>query len=346
MHYCLHGTFLRHIYNIVLGILLQLYLYGLTGIFHVVLMTVVAYAMMLFMPRQSQAFYVMLWVLFYLSCLHFDQMINRFGSYDMDITSYSMLQVCKLSALAYCYKDGGTDAAKLNQDQKDRMVVKLPSVMELSSYIWYAQACALGVFFEFSDYKRWVERTGEYQNVPSPIIPSLKWFGKGILMLGLYTVLQPTFNIEVCFDLDLYLKFTYAYRLFYYFVSMTVKRFFYYNPFCMTTGAIIGSGLGYNGINEKTGEHQWNKIIGVYIWELETSTSPIEMLRFWNHQVHLWLKFYIMARISKPGKRPGMFESMSTFIVSAFWHGFYPFYYVMFFFAAILVECAKDMYKA
>ena len=114
MHYCLHGTFLRHIYNIVLGILLQLYLYGLTGIFHVVLMTVVAYAMMLFMPRQSQAFYVMLWVLFYLSCLHFDQMINRFGSYDMDITSYSMLQVCKLSALAYCYKDGGTDAAKLS----------------------------------------------------------------------------------------------------------------------------------------------------------------------------------------------------------------------------------------
>lgn len=70
------------------------------------------------------------------------------------------------------------------------------------------------------------------------------------------------------------------------------------------------------------------------------------MLRFWNHQVHLWLKFYIMARISTPGKRPGMFESMSTFIVSAFWHGFYPFYYVMFFFAAILVECAKDMFKA
>jgi len=37
---------------------------------------------------------------------------------------------------------------------------------------------------------------------------------------------------------------------------------------------------------------------------------------------------------------------MATFIVSAFWHGFYPFYYVMFFFAAILSEVAKDVFKA
>ena len=37
---------------------------------------------------------------------------------------------------------------------------------------------------------------------------------------------------------------------------------------------------------------------------------------------------------------------MSTFIVSAFWHGFYPFYYVMFFFAAIMNEVAKDLYKS
>ena len=37
---------------------------------------------------------------------------------------------------------------------------------------------------------------------------------------------------------------------------------------------------------------------------------------------------------------------MATFIVSAFWHGFYPSYYIMFFFAAILSEVNKDIYKA
>ena len=36
----------------------------------------------------------------------------------MDITSYTMLLTCKLSALAYCYQDGATDSAKLNDDQR------------------------------------------------------------------------------------------------------------------------------------------------------------------------------------------------------------------------------------
>ncbi len=55
------------------------------------------------------------------------------------------------------------------------MVMNLPSLLEFASYVWYCQACALGVFFEFSDYKRFIERTHEYKDVPSPIIPSLKW---------------------------------------------------------------------------------------------------------------------------------------------------------------------------
>lgn len=41
-----------------------------------------------------------------------------------------------------------------------------------------------------------------------------------------------------------------------------------------------------------------------------------------------------------------MFENMITFLVSALWHGFYPFYYVMFFLAAILSEVSKDIFKA
>ena len=32
--------------------------------------------------------------------------------------------------------------------------------------------------------------------------------------------------------------------------------------------------------------------------------------------------------------------------MSAFWHGFYPCYYVSFFFSALICELAKDIYKA
>lgn len=36
---------------------------------------------------------------------------------------------------------------------------------------------------------------------------------------------------------------------------------------------------------------------------------------------------------------------MIVFLTSAFWHGFYPMYYIMFFLAAVLSECTKDVYK-
>ena len=37
---------------------------------------------------------------------------------------------------------------------------------------------------------------------------------------------------------------------------------------------------------------------------------------------------------------------MTVFLMSGVWHGFYPFYYVMFFMIALLSEINKDIYKS
>ena len=42
--------------------------------------------------------------------------MNRFMIYDMGITTFTMLQVLKLQALAWNYRDGGTDPDKLTKD--------------------------------------------------------------------------------------------------------------------------------------------------------------------------------------------------------------------------------------
>lgn len=124
---------------------------------------------------------------------------------------------------------------------------------------------------------------------------------------------------------------------------MQIKKYFYYGPFLFTTGAFQAIGLGYYG--EKNGQPRWDRVIGVIWYECEAAHSVATMFRVWNHQVHLWLKFYILARIQK-GPRPSTFESMFTFVVSGFWHGFYPSYYLMFFTAALLQEVTKDVYKS
>lgn len=62
--------------------------------------------------------------------------------------------------------------------------------------------------------------------------------------------------------------------------------------------------------------------------------------------IHIWLKHYVYNRTLVKGKKPGLWNSMAVFIISAFWHGFYPFYYVMFFFCAFFAELAKDVYRS
>lgn len=70
------------------------------------------------------------------------------------------------------------------------------------------------------------------------------------------------------------------------------------------------------------------------------------MMGYWNHQISEWLNHYVKKRLETPGVKPGLKETMITFGVSALWHGFYPYYYFMFFQCGCFVELAKDVYRS
>ena len=57
-------------------------------------------------------------VLAYLSSQHIYRMWVNFGGFNLDITTFTMLLICKLSALAFCYKDGAEKDEDLTDEQK------------------------------------------------------------------------------------------------------------------------------------------------------------------------------------------------------------------------------------
>jgi len=119
----------------------------------------------------------------------------------------------------------------------------------------------------------------------------------------------------------------------------------YYSPWCLSDAAMISCGLSYNGT--KKGKHCWDRIVNIYILDLEIySGSCIQMMAFWNHTVHLWLKRGVQERLLDSGKKAGLRETFITFTVSAVWHGLYPFYYVMFFFCSLIVELSKEIFRS
>lgn len=149
----------------------------------------------------------------------------------------------------------------------------------------------MGIFIEFADFKRWIERAGEYKDIPSPIANSLTILVKGMVCCGIFAALDPYLNLAYNWS-DEYSQKPWLYKMFYYYASMTVKRVFYYGPMLMASSGTAACGIHYNGKN-KDGVHLWDKIVAVKIWEIETATNPMQMLSAWNYQVHVWLKYYI-----------------------------------------------------
>ena len=54
----------------------------------------------------------------------------------------------------------------------------------------------------------------------------------------------------------------------------------------------------------------------------------------------MWLKFYVFERTPK-----AYMPTLVTFMVSAFWHGFYEMYYCFFFFAFFITEAGRVVYR-
>jgi hypothetical protein len=76
-------------------------------------MTMGVYSLMHILPRNEQHKYNFVFVLLYLSGSHIYRMWTNFGGWEMDITTYTMILTCKLSALSFCFKDGGESDEKL-----------------------------------------------------------------------------------------------------------------------------------------------------------------------------------------------------------------------------------------
>jgi hypothetical protein len=140
---------------------------------HSLTMTLVTYLLMNVLPRNFQHKVIFVFVMAYLSGSHIYRMLTNFGGWDMDITTYTMILTAKLSALSFCYRDGGEKDEHLLKEQIERKVVKMPSPLEMMSYVFFCGACICGPFYEYSDYINYIEKKGIYAKVPSSLSAAL-----------------------------------------------------------------------------------------------------------------------------------------------------------------------------
>ncbi|KAK7092109.1 hypothetical protein V1264_009710 [Littorina saxatilis] len=128
---------------------------------------------------------------------------------------------------------------------------------------------------------------------------------------------------------------TFLQKTFYILVCMIVSRQKYYFAWILGESLNLAAGFGFNGY-DKTGQPRWDLMENVSIWDVELANSLKINIGGWNKRTLVWLRRVVYDRA--PYHR-----TLAVFAVSAFWHGFYPGYYLTFGTAALFTIAARLM---
>jgi lysophospholipid acyltransferase 1/2 len=126
------------------------------------------------------------------------------------------------------------------------------------------------------------------------------------------------------------------YRFVYFYISGNSRRLYYYTAWTLSDAVHNASGFGFNGFDEATGAPKWDLLNNVNIVALETATNVKGIIDNWHIQTSQWLRVIAFERLPT-GK------TLGVFVLSAFWHGFYPGYYITFFMGACLVYIGRGV---
>eukprot|EP00357_Protocruzia_adherens_P012722 CAMPEP_0114990034 /NCGR_PEP_ID=MMETSP0216-20121206/10546_1 /TAXON_ID=223996 /ORGANISM="Protocruzia adherens, Strain Boccale" /LENGTH=476 /DNA_ID=CAMNT_0002353113 /DNA_START=20 /DNA_END=1450 /DNA_ORIENTATION=+ len=346
--YLIRNVTLRKLFGTGVGVFLQVYMFG-SSIWLPFVSTTISYLLMTLLPRRKQVTFVFAYALGLNSVLHVYRMYTDYGGWNMDISLIQMILTLKMISSSFSYKDGSYEPKELLPDQARLAIRDTPSYFDYLGFMFFFSVCIVGPSTEYKDYEDTVYQRGAYTGCPLPILPSLFSLVYSFFCIGVMLTLMPRFPIEYLVTEE-YAEHDFLYKVFYYTIAMIAWRYKYYVPWLMTQGAVQASGLGYNGYDKEKG-HTFDKVVGCDPMGVELEINPRFMIECWNTAVQVWLKKYIYNRVAyqkltKDGKPANTGPAaFLTFGVSAFWHGFYPCYYLSFVQFFFITESCKIIFR-
>ncbi|KAL9133265.1 MAG: hypothetical protein Q9175_005558 [Cornicularia normoerica] len=275
----------------------------------------------------------------------------------VDITGAQMVLAMKLTAFCWNVQDGRLPQKDLAGFQRERALPQLPSILDFAGYVLFFPSLFAGPSFDFIDYRRWIEttmfeipagtdlsaapKTRKKRKIPRSSTPATIKAVIGFVWILLYLRFAGWYNSSLVLG-DQYMKHGFLRRVWILEMLGFSTRMKYYGVWYLTEGACILSGMGYKGVNPRTNKVDWDRLQNVNPWGIESAQNSRAYLENWNMNTNNWLRNYMYLRVTPKGKKPGFRASLATFVTSAFWHGFYPGYYLTFVLAAFLQTIAKN----
>jgi lysophospholipid acyltransferase len=275
----------------------------------------------------------------------------------VDITGAQMVLVMKLTAFCWNVQDGRLPETELSDFQKEHAIRTMPDLLDYAGYVFFFPAMMAGPAFDYCDYSDYITTTmftlppgtdpskapptRKKRKIPRSGFPAAIKGVYGTLWIFAFLKLSSYYSPSFFLG-DEYMKYSFFRRVWQLYMLGLTTRMKYYGVWSLSEGACVLCGIGYNGLDPATHRAKWDRLTNIKPWEIETAQNARAYLGFWNINTNHWLRNYMYLRVTPKGKKPGFRATLATFVTSAFWHGFYPGYYMTFVLAALVQTVAKS----
>ncbi|TPX63613.1 hypothetical protein SpCBS45565_g06482 [Spizellomyces sp. 'palustris'] len=333
----------RHLFSIGVSGTLFCSLFNISGFIQLVGEALAIYALTATMRKSKWGpILAFLGAMGQLSINHiFGQLINK-STANFDHTAPMMVLAIKLTSFAWAAHDGTKPDKDLSEDQRSLAIRKFPGLIEYFGYVFFFGGFLVGPAFEFADYRKFTSAEPPFDKMTSPTLPALKTVAAAVVSLFIFFKFGNVFPYHYALTPE-YAKLAFSKRFLYLQLAGGLARTKYYVAWKLSEAACILSGVGYNGIDLKTGKPLWNRVQNIAIRGFELAPNSKLALDNWNKNTGLWLRRYVYLRITPPGTKPSGAAAVATYITSAFWHGFRPGFYLTFISGSLLNVAARTI---
>ena len=341
----------RHLFSFLLGAFLLQFTISHQWIHHFI-SSMVAYGMILVLPRKTLKTALPAFAMLYLTLGHLHRQYINYLGWDLDFTGSQMVLTMKLYMIGFNLYDGEV-LAQGKEDRAARKCAKFaikdtPSLLEFLGYTFCFSNLLAGPANEFSVYRGVTEGTvfllpdGKPGKVPSNIIPTLKPFCIGMVSLGLHMYLGGMFPLLDPTDpqkntpailTEEFLSKPWIQRYFHCWMGLLATRMKYYFGWKNAEGAQNIWYAGFDGFDENGKPLGWETSNNMNILGFELAPDVQLMTKNWNMKTSFWLTRYVYIRTGG--------NLLAVYSTSAFWHGFYPGYYIFFLSVPLLTFCDR-----
>lgn len=327
---------MKHLYSILWGLAIAQFVLG-SGWVHSFITSLISYLLVKFGPGKFAPQLVFAFNMIYMSASHIYRIYVDYMGWSLDFTGPQMLLVIKLTSFAYNYYDGVVQdrGTKLTETRRKYAIYQLPSLLEFFGYTYCFTTFLAGPAFELREYLDVTNGT-KFKNgrKPSSFVAALSKLLGGVGFVAIYSIYGPEFPLS-----NFYANADQPFiaRIGYIWISSFIVRCKYYFAWKVAEGSTVLSGFGFEGYRDDGSAIGWNGVANIDILGFETAQSVREGSRAWNKGTQAWLERYVYSRTGN--------SLLATYFCSAFWHGFYPGYYLFFMSVPIATAVNRLAYK-